>query len=221
MVFKWFKKKEDHFPDFWKNYLASFKEEVANPIEETRFVAFDTETTGFDQQRDRILSIGAVTIQNKTIKVNESLELYLEQDIFNPDTVKIHGLMKKGTLQKVSETEAIEIFINYIGNAVLIAHHARFDFAMVNAMLQRHDLGKLQNKFIDTGVLFKKSKHIIYQEDLENYSLDELANLLNVPITDRHTASGDALITSIIFLKTLSRLNKKKSDLEWSYLLRT
>ncbi|TYA71630.1 3'-5' exonuclease [Seonamhaeicola marinus] len=220
-MIKWFKKKEHNYPDFWKNYLASFKDVKQNPIGETRFVAFDTETTGFDRYKDRILSIGAVTIENKTVKVNESLELYLEQDVFNPETVKIHGLMKKGNLEKISELQAIEMFINYIGNAVLVAHHARFDYNMVNTMLSRHNLGELKNKFIDTAILFKKSKHIIYQEELDNYSLDELANLLNVPITDRHTASGDALITSMVFLKTLSRLNKKKTDLQWDYLLRT
>ncbi|TXE11844.1 3'-5' exonuclease [Seonamhaeicola algicola] len=222
MAFNWFKrKKQRNYPNFWLTYLEGFKTTSTLPIEATRFIAFDTETTGFDQYKDRILSIGAVSIQNKTIKVNQSLELYLQQDIFNPETVKIHGLMKHGSLKKVSEIEAIEAFINYIGNAVLVAHHARFDFGMVNAMLQRHKLGKLKNEFIDTGVLFKKSKHIIYQNDLKNYSLDELATELNVPIADRHTASGDALITAMVFLKTLSRLNKKKSDLQWDYLIKT
>jgi len=220
-MLKWFKYRNKNYPDFWKAYISSFKNSKINPIEASRFIAFDTETTGFDQNKDRILSIGAITIENKTIKVNKSLEIYLRQDVFNPETVKIHGLMKEGNLQKVSEIEAIEMFVNYIGNSVLVAHHARFDYGMINAMLQRHNLGKLKNKFIDTALLFKKSKHIIYQDNLDNYSLDELANLLDVPIMDRHTASGDALITGIVFLKTLSRLNKKKKDLTWNYLLKT
>lgn len=221
MNFKWFQKNKAHYPQFWADYLDSFTNAKEDRIENTRFIAFDTETTGFDQDKDRILSIGAITIENKTIQVNNSLELYLEQEVFNPETVKIHGLMKKGSMKKVSELEAIECFIKYIGNAILVAHHARFDFGMINAMLSRHKLGKLRNKFIDTAVLFKKSRHIIYQEQPENYSLDELAKLLNVPIMDRHTASGDALITGIVFQKILSRLHKKKSDLKWDYLLKT
>lgn len=221
MISNWFHKKNKKFPDFWNTYLEYFAGSKKTAIDTTRFIAFDTETTGFHMDRDRILSIGAVTLQNNRIAVNSNFEVYIEQEIFKPETVKIHGLLKKGKLKKLSELEAIESFLDYIKNDVLIAHHARFDFKMMNSMLLRNGLGELKNEFIDTAVLFKKSKHIIYQENLKNYSLDELANELNVPVVDRHTANGDALITAIVFLKTLSRLKTKKENLEWDYLLKT
>ena len=220
MILKWFSKNKSDRPDFWINYNAHFKNLNKTPIEDTRFVAFDTETTGLDSVKDRILSISAVAFVGKTIAVNNILELYLEQDVFNPETVKIHELMKSSALDKVSELEAIKIFLDYIKNAVLIAHHVNFDKAMINAILARHGLGKLKNRFIDTGVLFTKSKHVIYREKLKlHYSLDDLCKELNVPKVDRHTASGDALITAIIFLKILSRLDKRK-NLKWGYLLK-
>lgn len=219
MIFKWFHKNKKQYPDFWIDYIDCFKNPKKSSIEETRFVAFDTETTGFDKKKDRILSIGAVTFVGKSIQVNASLELYLEQEIFNPETVKIHGLMKKGALEKVTELEAIKAFLAYVKNAVLIAHHANFDKNMMNEMLSRHGLGKLKNRFIDTGHLFNKSKHIIYRAQLkEHYTLDDLCQELNVPKVDRHTANGDALITAIVFLKILSRLDKRK-NLQWDYLL--
>ncbi|GAA3589904.1 3'-5' exonuclease [Flavivirga amylovorans] len=221
MIFKWFNKSKKEYPAFWMDYINSFKNVNKNSIEDTRFVAFDTETTGFDRKKDRILSIGAVSFVGKSIQVNNSLELYLQQEIFNPETVKIHGLMKKGSLEKVTELEAIKIFLDYIKNADLIAHHANFDKTMMNEMLSRNGLGKLKNRFIDTGYLFNKSKHIIYRENLkEHYTLDDLCNELNVPKVDRHTANGDALITAIVFLKILSRLDKRK-NLEWDYLLKS
>jgi DNA polymerase-3 subunit epsilon len=219
MNFDWLFKKKHLFPDFWNDYLECFdnkKKDEAIPY--TRFIAFDTETTGFDTKGDRILSIGAVSFVNKTIEVNKSLELYLEQAVFKPETVEIHGLMKTGTREKVSELEAIKLFLSYIKNDILIAHHANFDRNMINEMLLRHGLGALKNKFIDTGVLFKKSKHIIYQDSLKPHSLDDLAKELNVPTVDRHTATGDALITALIFLKILGRLDKRK-HLNWGYLL--
>tara|TARA_R110002049_G_scaffold309155_2_gene517732 strand:+ start:12634 stop:13299 length:666 start_codon:yes stop_codon:yes gene_type:complete len=221
MIFNWFSNKHKNAPEFWKKYLDDFENSKKADIQSARFVAFDTETTGFDSETDRILSIGAVTIQNKMISVGSNFEIYIDQEIFKADTVKIHGILKKGHLKKISELEAIEAFLEYIKTDVLIAHHARFDYRMINSMLLRHGLGKLKNKFIDTAVLYKKSKHIIYQESLKNYSLDELAKELNVPLIDRHTASGDALITAIVFLKTLSRLKNNKSNLEWDYLLKT
>ncbi len=218
MLFNRFFKKKQNFPDFWNDYLACFENKNETPIQETRFVAFDTETTGFNIKEDRILSIGAVSFKNKIIQVNTSLELYLQQEIFKPETVKIHGLMKTGMLEKVSELEAIKAFLLYVKNDVLIAHHANFDKNMMNDMLLRHGLGKLKNNFIDTGYLYKKSKHIIYQENLKPHSLDELCKELNVPMVDRHTATGDALITALVFLKILARLDKRK-HLNWGYLL--
>lgn len=219
MMFNWFQKNKKEYPEFWTAYLEHFKNIKKNPIQETRFVAFDTETTGFDIKADRVLSIGAVAFIGKSIPVKDSLELYLHQDVFNPETVEIHELMKTNSLNKLTELEAIKIFLNYIKNSVLIAHHASFDRNMMNEMLLRHGLGKLKNKFIDTGHLFTKSKHIIYRENLKKYySLDDLCQELNVPKVDRHTASGDALITAVVFLKISARLDKRK-HLEWEYLL--
>ena len=218
MAFHWFHKKKDNYPEFWIAYLELFKNKKNDAIQNTRFVAFDTETTGFDKKEDRILSIGAVSLVGKNIQVNNALELYLEQEIFKPETVKIHGLMKKGSEEKVTELEAIKAFLAYLKNDVLIAHHANFDKNMMNEMLLRHGLGKLKNAFIDTGVLYKKSKHIIYQENLQQFSLDDLCQELNISKEDRHTSFGDALITAIIFLKTIARLDKRK-HLNWGYLL--
>jgi DNA polymerase III subunit epsilon len=221
MIFNWFQKKyHKNHPEFWKAYVDSFDKKSKSDITDTRFIAFDTETTGFDKKKDRILSIGAVTIVNKTIQVNNNFEIYIKQDVFNPETVKIHGILKTGDFEKVSEIEAIEAFLSHIKNDILIAHHAGFDYGMINDMLLRHGLGKLKNKFIDTGSLFNKSKHIIYHENLKtHYTLDDLAKELNVSMADRHTAIGDALITAIVFLKILGRLDKQKV-LKWDYLMK-
>ncbi|AOW19276.1 3'-5' exonuclease [Urechidicola croceus] len=214
MIFNWFKKKKcDNFPQFWKEYLEGFNQKKEELIENTRFVVFDTETTGFDKKKDRVLSIGAVSLKNNVINVNDIFELYVEQEIFKSETVKIHGLLKKGVLEKVNELEAIKLFLKYIKNDILVAHHIGFDYAMINQILNRHGLGKLKNKLLDTGTLYQKSKHLVYRENQKNYSLDDLCEELNVSKNDRHTASGDALITAVVFLKTLSKL-KKSNDLD-------
>ena len=219
MKWNWFTKKKKAYPEFYLEYLEHFKQKPKSVIEDSRFVAFDTETTGFDRKEDRVLSIGAIAFKGKSIPVNQSLELYIYQDVFKSETVKIHGLRKNGDFEKVTELEAIKIFLSYIKNSVLIAHHAHFDKTMMNEMLLRNGLGKLQNKFVDTATLFKKSKHKIYQDSLQtHYTLDDLCKELNVLKVDRHTASGDALITAMVFLKILARLDKR-NHLKWGYLL--
>ncbi|WP_242157646.1 PolC-type DNA polymerase III [Aestuariivivens sediminis] len=222
MGFNWFKKKyKDTHPQFWKDYVDRFDSISKAAISDTRFIAFDTETTGFNKIKDRILSIGAVSIKHKTIEVNNTLELFVYQKVFNPDSVKIHGILKTGHVQKHTEMEAIESFLNYIQNTILIAHHSAFDYGMINQMLSRNGLGTLKNECIDTGVLFAKSKHIIYRDTLKkHYTLDDLCTELNVPIVDRHTATGDALLTAMVYLKIIARLDKRQ-NLNWSYLLNT
>jgi DNA polymerase-3 subunit epsilon len=204
------KKKEDLRPEFWKEYLNSFKNEIPQNLEELRFIVLDTETTGFSQQKDRILSIGCVSLLNNKIEVTANFEVYLMQSIFKAETVKIHGLLRGGEIDKINELEALKQFLLYIKNNILVAHHASFDIGMIDEALIRNGLGRLQNKFLDTGILYKRSKHMLYQEHLKKYSLDELCEILKVEKTDRHTAIGDALITAIIFQKIVSRIFLKK-----------
>jgi len=212
-MFSWFKYK--NYPIFWNEYLKKFKTSQPKSLENTRFVVFDTETTGLETSIDRILSIGAIGIFNNVIDVSDSLEVYLKQDKFKAETVEIHGILKEGNLLKMNENEAIEQFINYVGSAVLVAHHTAFDIEMINTALKRLNLPKLKNKSIDTGILYKK----LEEKKESHISLDALCTEFNIPKHDRHTASGDAFITSLLFLKIISKL-KQERNVHYSDLFR-
>ncbi|PKD17961.1 DNA polymerase III subunit epsilon [Salegentibacter salinarum] len=203
-----FKKKQDNLPDFWKEYETKFQEKLPKEIAETRFVVFDTETTGFDIKKDRMLSIGAVAIKNKSINIADGFEEYISQETFNPKTVKIHGIIQNERIETLSEEEAVKTFLKYIGNSVLVAHHAGFDVGMINEALSRMGLPKLKNKVLDTVNLYRGTRiisNLINRE--KSYSLDEIAETYNIDTKDRHTAAGDAFITAIAFLTILGKLN--------------
>lgn len=209
MIKRWLNKAKD-YPEYWNQYESLFKIKQEKNIDKITFVVFDTETTGFDFKNDKVISIGAVTIQKNSIQVSNTFEVYIDQSHFNPDTVKIHGILKKGA-NRISEAAALKLFLAYIKNAVIIAHHATFDITMINMMLKRAGLPNLKNRVLDTGILYKKTRLSTTIIDHDKYfSLDELAALLNVSKKDRHTAAGDAYITAIIFLKIISRLKKKQ-----------
>ncbi|WP_396634822.1 PolC-type DNA polymerase III [Maribacter sp. R86514] len=214
------KRTPKNLPEFWKTYESLFKETQSKKFNDQIFVVLDTETTGFSFEDDRILSIGAVKIKNESISVQEVFDIYLEQEKFNKETVHVHGLLKNGQRECISEILALEKFLAYVGDAVIVAHHAGFDMGMLNTALVRHGLPKLKNMVLDTGVIYKKTliKSYLVQPK-SNYTLDELAEKFSISRKDRHTALGDAYITAVAFLKIISRLKEKK-NFSLKYLLR-
>src|SRR5690606_38259126 len=210
-MFSLFKKKRD-YPEFWMDYQNKFLTKIPETVEENTFVVFDTETTGFDFKNDRILSIGALKIQHKSIEISDVFEKYINQSTFNPETVAIHGIIKNDLNPDISEEDVMKEFLSYIGNSVLVAHHAAFDVGIINEALSRMRLPKLKNKVLDTMLLYRSSRinsNLIDKE--RSYSLDEIAENLNISVKDRHTSAGDAYITAIAFLKIISRLSKQRN----------
>lgn len=199
MDWNWFKKIQKEAPQFWEHYLESFKTEN----KPKRYVVFDCETTGLDIKNDRILSIGAVAVVDNQIKVNDSLNLFVKQEVFKPESVAIHGILKEGN-EKIVEAEAVIQFLDYIKNATLVAHHANFDLEMINRALARLELSHLKNQYMDTDIMYQKLKY--FPED-QHTSLDELCDVFKIKKSDRHTATGDAFITALIFLKLKRKLS--------------
>lgn len=70
---------------------------------------------------------------------------------------------------------------------------------------------------MDTGILFKKIN--LHKAKDKPYSLDELCDFFQIKKHDRHTASGDAFLTGIIFLKIISRLKVRHKNLSLKDLL--
>lgn len=196
-LFSWFKKDKKNYPEFWQAYLACFDAKEDKSVAK-RFVVFDTETTGLDFRSDVILSIGAVSIYGNSILVKDYLELFVEQNIFKTESVPIHGILKEGKEEKLSEGEAMIRFLDFIKDATVVGHHARFDIKMINAALERMGLGKIKNRNMDTDLMYQRFKGL--QED-QHTGLDELCRVFKIEKSDRHTAAGDAFITALIFLR--------------------
>ncbi|UJH67075.1 PolC-type DNA polymerase III [Allomuricauda sp. SCSIO 65647] len=199
-------KQKNTYPKFWKTYADTFERALPDEIEEVDFVVLDTETTGFDFKKDRILSIGALKISNGTISPKTSFELFLQQETFDSKTVQIHGILKKTKIEQIGELEALKTTLKLLERSVLVAHHVAFDVRMLNEALKRNGLPRLKNPELDTSVLYNKSLAKSKRKKEGHYSLDELANTFNIPKTDRHTALGDAYITAIAFLHIMEKL---------------
>lgn len=210
MNWSFFKKRETPLPGYWREYMAHFREPLPQGICDNVFVVLDTETTGFDFGKDRMLSLGALKLKKGKIVIKESLEIYVEQEHYDAQSAKIHGLIKRGPQFRIPEAEALEEFLRYAKNHILVGHHVMFDVNMINAALGRQGLPKLRNPTLDTGLLYKRTLLTTsLLQKKEKYSLDELAEKYGISRKDRHTALGDALITAYAFLGILDRLSPK------------
>ena len=185
--------------------------QLLGTIDLTRFVVLDTETTGFDYEKDRILSIGALVLQNNQINIADSFEIFIQQEHYDQATAKIHGILRDSVLDRPNELEALKQFLDFLGDSIIVAHHSLFDVTMINKALERNGLSPLKNKTLDTAVLYKKTLLVSpLFERKDNYTLDDLADKFDISKKDRHNAMGDAYITAIAFLKILKKLKEKR-----------
>ena len=213
-MFNWLKNKKT-LPAFWLQYLEIVKAQPSRhtPLEELTYVVFDTETTGLNDRKDKILSIGAVKVSNNRFSISESLDfrLYQEYEV-KQEAIQIHGLLPGKPEQQLSEIEAIQQFLKFVGNSIVVGHHVAFDVAMINRVLKRQ-VGnvKLKNKCIDTRNLAIRVEHVIKPDIVKpgNYTLDALCKRYHISMSDRHTAAGDAYITAVLLLKLIHRLKKR------------
>lgn len=193
----WLKNINKDHPDFWKNYLSKFDKKSE------RFVVLTTETTGLDADKDVILSIGAIAIENNNIIIADTFEVVLLQYVYNHD----HGISNEFIIEskqpKSLEPQAIEAFIEYLGNAILIGHRIDFDVEIINRALDKLKCGRIRNEALDIEVMYRKWKEL---SDDKEFTLDELAASLKTPKTDRVSASEDAYTIALLFLKLKSRL---------------
>ena len=195
----WLKNINKEYPEFWKNYISKFDEKSS------RFVVLSTETSGLSPTKDVILTIGAFAVVNDSILIGDSFEATLLQYKFFHDNGLLNEFMVESKMKKLSEPEAMQSLIEFIGNSVIVGHHVDFDVEIINQALERMECGRLKNEALDIDVMHRKLLDI----NDKQFSLDELSKIYNVPISDRNSAAEDAYKTALLFLKLKSRLGLK------------
>jgi DNA polymerase-3 subunit epsilon len=192
----WIKNINKEYPEFWKLYLSKFDKKS------NRFVVLSTETTGLSLDKDVILSIGSFSVINNSIIIADSFETIIAQYKFFHDNGISNEFTVETKMKKLGEPEAIQAFVEFIGNAVLVGHHIDFDVEMINVTLERLGCGRLKNEALDIDVMYRKLTDI----NNKQFSLEELCNIYKIPKSDRNSSSEDAYKIALLFLKLKSRL---------------
>jgi DNA polymerase-3 subunit epsilon len=166
-----------------------------------REVVFDTETTGLDPVNgDRIVEIGAIELYNH-IPTGRSFHRYINPERSVPlDAIRVHGLEESFLKDKPLFAHVADEFIEFVGDAVLIAHNAAFDVAFVNAELARIGRAGLGDERIVDTLMLARRKH-----PGSALSLDALMMRYQIDASRRtlHGALLDAELLSEVYIELI------------------
>jgi DNA polymerase-3 subunit epsilon len=174
-------------------------------LEDVRFVVLDTETTGLDPRKDRIITIGAVAVRNGDIELGDRFEALLKVS-HNTSAVTVHGITREQSLDGLDEADALQQFREYLRDGVIVGHHIGHDVQTLNAGYERHFGFTLPNRSLDTMDLtlhLEQDGAFAGSEQIRSFSLDALCGMFHVIPHDRHTAAGDAFLTARVFQRLL------------------
>ncbi|MEO1172221.1 MAG: 3'-5' exonuclease, partial [Myxococcota bacterium] len=167
------------------------------PLDQVRFVVLDTEATGLDTANDRVLTIAAVAVVDGALRSDDSLELTIARDRVGREAAPIHGMVSEDLAEGVDEAEATGQFVEFLGNDILVAHHAGFDRGILSSACQRMGGPPLLNLVLDTESLSRRVELGPVQPETNlRFSLDAVAERFSLETDARHTAAGDALLTA-------------------------
>lgn len=165
------------------------------------FVIFDLETTGLLKNRDRIIEIGAVKVENG--KITERFSSFVNPEIpISQKSVELTSITDEMVANAPKIQEILPEFFEFCKGYVLVAHNAEFDTGFIkNAAVK---LGiEYGFEHLDTLMLARG----LYPE-LGNHRLSTLNKHLDVTLLHHHRAVDDAEATAEIFLKMTAELEK-------------
>lgn len=190
-----------------RDYFRCFEDTWTDstPVDSVRFVVLDSETTGLDPRKDRIITIGAVVVQDHEIRLDDSFDALIKVDV-NTSAVTVHGITREESSRGLEEPEAIEQFLAYLKDGVIVGHHIAHDVTCFNVAYERHFGFEMRNLSLDTMALtlhLERDGAFAGEEAFSQFSLDALCERFGVVPHDRHTAPGDAFLTAQVFLRLL------------------
>ena len=148
-------------------------------------VCFDIETTGLDKRTEAITEIGAVVLRNG--EVVEQFSTFADPGRpLTREITQLTGITDEMLEGAPSQEEAVNAFLDFVGDRPLAAHNAEFDMGFIGEACRR--MGRpFENTSLDSLIL---AQNLL--PELGKYKLDIVANHLNLPAFNHHRAYDDA-----------------------------
>ncbi len=173
-------------------------------LEDLDFVAVDLEATGAKMPPNRVIELGAYQIHKGRI-VDSFLTLVNPEIPIPRFVVSLTGITNEMVKAAPVFADVAPKWLDFVSDAVLIAHNAPFDTTFLNHEISRVYPG---HRMINTDLCTVKLSRRVFP-GISNYRLETLADYFSIPIPQRHRAGSDALATAEVFLHLLTRLGEQ------------
>ncbi|MGR3484324.1 MAG: DNA polymerase III subunit epsilon [Paracoccaceae bacterium] len=166
-----------------------------------REIVFDTETTGIDpRDGHRVVEIGAVELSHH-VPTGRTFHEYLDPQCDMPaEAFAVHGLGDDFLRGQKLFAQVGQAFLDFVGDAMLIAHNAAFDLRFMNHELKMAGLPLLpSDRMIDTVAMARR------KFPGSPASLDALARRYGIDTSARtlHGALLDSEILAEVYLELI------------------
>ena len=166
------------------------------------YVVFDLETTGFSPIRDKIIEIGAVKVENG--KITDKFSTFVNPGVPIPfEITRLTSITDQMVMDSPGIETVLPQFLEFVGDAVLVAHNASFDVGFIEQNMRYQNLMP-DFTSVDTVALAR-----MLLPTLSKFKLNVVANALNISLENHHRAVDDAGATAEIFVKFVEMLHDR------------
>jgi len=164
------------------------------------FTAFDIETTGLDNRRDRIVELGAVKF-NRHGEIDRYCSLIDPGFPMPEEAGKVNNITDAMLAGQPSIQEALPAFLRFAADTIMLAHNAPFDCGFVNNNLSRLcddgyvPFSALPNRIADTLPLTRR-----ILPGRKHYNLQDITASLGIMAEAAHRALDDARLCMVLFI---------------------
>jgi DNA polymerase III epsilon subunit family exonuclease len=165
------------------------------PLEAARFVVVDLETTGLRPGQARICEIGAVRVEG--LAPAGTFETLVDPGTRLPAIVSsLTGILDADLVGAPGPSAAVRRFLEFAGDAVLVAHNARFDVGFLNREVEHLTGRRLAVPVVDTVGLARR----LLARRVARASLASLSHFFGTSVQPCHRALADAEATAEILV---------------------
>lgn len=156
------------------------------------FAIIDTETTGGNPSKDKVMEIAIIIHDGKKI-IDEFSTLVNPQEPIAPFIRSLTGINESMVKDAPTFEEIADKVLEMTEGHIFVAHNVRFDYSILRNEFQRMGIKFLRKQLCTV----KLSRELIPGHN--SYSLGRLCKDLEINLEGRHRAYGDALATAKLF----------------------